>query len=274
MVPLAMPRTGTPQLARLHARRRLFSSLISHPCAGAEVRVREAENKALRFSPPYGGRVWDSGFVLSGWLQEDRLRGTRVVELGAGAGLVGLCCAHMGAEVTLTDGAESLLELLEGNLELNRAAIAARGGSARAALLEWGSGEHIFEVASRHGPFDVLIGSDLCYDAHIHPFLADTIDALAGPQTAVVLASPIARLLHRGRVDGGRLQQVVDAVADAEEAASGVRLAPEPDGGFERFGSLLAERGFVLSERVTGEGEGRRTADVVEIQRWAREQAS
>ena len=111
MVPLAMPRTGTPQLARLHARRRLFSSLISHPCAGAEVRVREAENKALRFSPPYGGRVWDSGFVLSGWLQEDRLRGKRVVELGAGAGLVGLCCAHMGAEVTLTDGAESLLEL-------------------------------------------------------------------------------------------------------------------------------------------------------------------
>jgi predicted nicotinamide N-methyase len=272
----AMARTA-PRVQRGPLQRHL--ALISHPFAGTEVCVRESENKTLRFSPPYGGRVWDSGLVLSSWLEDrhgDWLQGKRVLELGAGVGLLGLCCAHLGAEVTITDGAESLTELMQRNVARNRVAIEARGGSARVAMLEWGSGEDILAV-SRHGPFDAIVGSDLCYDTHIHSFLADTIDALAGPRTSVLLASPITRLLHRGRVDGGRLQQIIDAVADAQEAASHVNLAPEPDTSFTRFGYLLRERGFSQEEMFAqegGEGGVNRTADVVEIQRWARFQPS
>ena len=112
---------------------------VVYRIAGGEVYIREAANRSLRFSPPYGGRVWDSGFTMAEWLETDpeRLRGSRVLELGSGAGLVGLCCAMLGAEVTLTDGAESLMPLLQQNIEGNADAVAERGGSTKGVLLEW-----------------------------------------------------------------------------------------------------------------------------------------
>jgi predicted nicotinamide N-methyase len=103
------------------------------------------------------------------------LKGKRVLELGSGVGLVGLCCAMLGAEVTLTDGAESLMGMLQENIESNADAIAARGGSTRGVLLEWSNGQHMMRVAAEHGPFDWIVGSDLAYDTNLHPFLADTI---------------------------------------------------------------------------------------------------
>jgi predicted nicotinamide N-methyase len=108
-----------------------FSEQVHH-IAGGEIQVTEATSRSLRFSPPYGGRVWDSGFSVAAWLEAEGrgpelLRGQKVLELGSGAGMVGLCCAMLGADVTLTDGAESLMPLLDQNLELNADAVAERG---------------------------------------------------------------------------------------------------------------------------------------------------
>ena len=66
--------------------------------------------------------VWDGAAPMATWLCENattRVRGKRVVELGAGPGLPGIVAAKLGArEVVLTDLA-SELELLRANAALN-----------------------------------------------------------------------------------------------------------------------------------------------------------
>ena len=47
-----------------------------------------------------GGKVWDAALTLVRYLRAERstlLEGRRVLELGAGTGIVGMCCALLGA---------------------------------------------------------------------------------------------------------------------------------------------------------------------------------
>ena len=60
-----------------------------------------------------GGIVWESAFCLAQYLRGEararRIRGRRVLELGAGAGLLGLAAAASGAKrVVLTDHPDAM----------------------------------------------------------------------------------------------------------------------------------------------------------------------
>lgn len=90
-------------------------------------------------------KVWEAGIVLARLLVEDdvlrqRLQaGGTVLELGAGAGVVGLAAALMGARVALTDLPRAL-PALRGNADRNGVAIAAAGGRVHLAALDWSEG--------------------------------------------------------------------------------------------------------------------------------------
>ncbi len=123
----------------------------------------------------------------------------RVLELGSGTGLLGLgiAASMANSRVLLTDpGLEfnyaednlgSTLERLRLNL-LENAALT--GGRASAAVLLWGNATHIADIAQRHEPFDLIVGSDLLYDEKQHVALLATLEALSGAATVVVLANP------------------------------------------------------------------------------------
>ena len=69
-----------------------------------------------------GGVVWDASYVLAHYLVTahlNELKNSRVIELGAGAGLVSLACALNGAKVTATDGNTEVLGNLYDNLHSN-----------------------------------------------------------------------------------------------------------------------------------------------------------
>eukprot|EP01121_Diplochlamys_sp_Union-15-3_P013585 TRINITY_DN4240_c0_g1_i3.p1 TRINITY_DN4240_c0_g1~~TRINITY_DN4240_c0_g1_i3.p1 ORF type:complete len:136 (-),score=19.28 TRINITY_DN4240_c0_g1_i3:21-428(-) len=76
------------------------------------------------FDGELGSTVWDCALVLLKYLENkddfptDFFKGKRVIELGAGTGVIGIALAFMGAEVILTDR-KPLLELMNKNIEEN-----------------------------------------------------------------------------------------------------------------------------------------------------------
>jgi len=143
--------------------------------------------RAVSGSDSTGRKIWDAGHALSRLLtnNSDSLLGKQILELGSGTGIVGLTAAAEGATVCLTDGAMSLLPMLEANVEENDLQ-----HRARVRCLQWGDEEEIAAVASE-GPFDMIIGSDLLYSPESFPELVDTLAALCiVNRTEVLLAYP------------------------------------------------------------------------------------
>lgn len=130
-----------------------------------------------------GGDVWESAVCLAQYLRGIGLDwgATRVVELGAGAGLVGLTAAACGArEVVLTD---QVLHLAAHNANQNFS------GAARERVqlqeLRWGDADMTASVCGGGDGFDLIVASDVIYynehvrtHAHLpshpaHPFIFD-----------------------------------------------------------------------------------------------------
>ena len=106
--------------------------------------------------------VWPGALRAAEWLCDrgpEWIRGKRVVELGAGTGMLGIVAARLGAaSVVLTD-APSELALLRHNAQ--------RANETRAetcetsvAPLAWGDSRAIADLAP---PFDVVLCSDVLY---------------------------------------------------------------------------------------------------------------
>jgi hypothetical protein len=137
------------------------------------------------------------------------------------------CALHCGA------AQEAALPLLRRNLAAAVAAAARAGGAplrVAAAALRWG-GDDDDEACTAAAlalaaapelrlsrPVDVLLGSDVVYDAALVPPLRATLRALAGPDTRALLAVDAARApaalaaLRAGAVhDGWRVARVPDA---------------------------------------------------------------
>ena len=142
-----------------------------------------------------GGKIWDSGRLLSSILADDYgLLDKHVVELGSGTGIGGLTAAAAGAaSVWLTDGSTAVLPLLEANVKVN-----GLEDIARVQRLRWGSdadAEDDLAGLERERPSttpnDLLIGSDLLYAPEIFPDLLETLVRLCTPEhTEVLLTFP------------------------------------------------------------------------------------
>ncbi|XP_062082189.1 uncharacterized protein LOC133788651 isoform X2 [Humulus lupulus] len=117
-----------------------------------------------------GTTVWDASLVFVKFLEKNcrrgkfspsKLKGKRVVELGAGCGVAGFGMALLGCDVVMTDQKE-VLPLLRRNVERNTSAIAQLNpdsfGSIKVAELSWGNEDDIRAVGP---PFDYIIGTDV-----------------------------------------------------------------------------------------------------------------
>ena len=143
-----------------------------------------------------GGIVWESAFCLAQLLQRDggkRVRGKRVVELGAGAGLLGMSAAKLGAEnVVLTDH-PSAMPLLRRNVARNFPNDDERNATdgdfkppnVSCLELDWQNESHLRSVLNvsddGRGPFDVALAADVVFaKALVKPLLRCVAITLAG----------------------------------------------------------------------------------------------
>lgn len=121
----------------------------------------------------------------------------------------------LGAHAVLTDRDPDCLALVEASAAANAAAVRAAGGSVRAAALDWAWPRGTPGLP--YGAADLVLGSELIYDA-------DCAQQL--PRVVAALLSPTGRFLALLGVHGDRVD-TLDAFFVAA-CAAGLELAEEP----------------------------------------------
>ncbi|ODA80640.1 hypothetical protein RJ55_03599 [Drechmeria coniospora] len=121
-----------------------------------------------------GGQTWPAGLVLGKHLlryHKHGLQGAKILELGAGGGLVGLAVARgcVGSTLLLTDQDE-MLQLMRHNIRLNEV-----GSTVGALVLNWG--EPLPDDVVQQRP-DVVLAGECVYFEPAFPLLMKTLHDL------------------------------------------------------------------------------------------------
>ncbi|CAL9106635.1 unnamed protein product [Musa textilis] len=202
------------------------TSVVTLEVLGHQLQLSQDPN-----SKHLGTTVWDASMVFVKFLEKNcrkgrfcptKLKEKRAIELGAGCGLAGLGMALLGCNVISTDQTE-VLPLLMRNVERNTShmmqanpdsGLAASFGSIEVAELDWGNEDHIKVVDP---PFDYIIGTDIVYAEHLLEPLLQTILALSGPRTVILLGYEIrSTMVHERMMDMWKQNFVVKTIPKAK----------------------------------------------------------
>ncbi|EAQ92287.1 hypothetical protein CHGG_00522 [Chaetomium globosum CBS 148.51] len=132
-----------------------------------------------------GGQLWPAGMVLAKHMlryQRDKLQPARILELGAGGGVVGLTiakgCVNLDHPLYLTDILE-MEPLMQHNISLN-----GLDDRVKARVLKWG--EPLSQEVLQFKP-DIILAADCVYFEPAFPLLMQTLqDLLALTPSATV----------------------------------------------------------------------------------------
>ncbi|KAI9806569.1 MAG: hypothetical protein M1833_003756 [Piccolia ochrophora] len=128
-----------------------------------------------------GLKTWAASYLLSKRLRRlsslafptELQQSPRVLELGAGTGLVGITAAAVwGAHVHLTD-LEEIQHNLSRNIEANNSIIAENSGSATSGTLNWATDTGPSSEAAR---YPIILAADSLYSPEHPHLLATTIE--------------------------------------------------------------------------------------------------
>lgn len=136
------------------------------------------ETRRLLEEPPYWGFCWGSGLALARWILDhpEQVRGKRVLDFGAGSGIVALACSAAGARQSIACDLDHPARLASAmNAELNG--------------LDIELADDYFAVTDK---LDLIVAADVLYDQDNHGFL----DHFLGRANSVVIADSRVRDLQ------------------------------------------------------------------------------
>lgn len=160
---------------------------------GTEISVSQAPRE-LSGAGVTGCVVWDGAVVLArslSWWCERQLMsvaGCRVLELGAGAGVLSVACAALGAQVLATERADRL-DLLRQNVAKHGVRVlgassmwrvGSRGGTVAVSELDW---FHANETL----PCDLIVASDVVYTEEVTEAFVRCLEAYSVPAIITVM---------------------------------------------------------------------------------------
>ncbi len=128
---------------------------------------------------PYWAELWPSALALARMVAARALHGARTLELGCGLGLPSLAAALAGGRVLATDWAPDAVAMTARNAELNDLSI-------DTLVCSWSEPEPLLE----RGPWDLVLASDVLYEARNGEALAPLLPRLLAPHGEVWLADP------------------------------------------------------------------------------------
>jgi ETFB lysine methyltransferase len=165
--------------------------------AGLQLTVRSLKD-LQQFSDPHGnaelagissalwpifGNIWPSGLILAEIIGHEKLANLRILEIGCGLGIPSLMAQLRGADISACDLHPEAGVLMQHNTELNHLA------DIPFFTCNW-------DTAQLHmGCFDLIIGSDLLYEAQHPAQLAGFIQRHMASHGQVIMIDP-GRKLH------------------------------------------------------------------------------
>lgn len=181
-----------------HEKRNFTFSVPMKSEGDSQTTSNEVEVSIYGWKKVDGNIVWRGAQMLADKLADsaetvERLKGSSVLELGAGSGLLGILCAHLGAHAVITDGDEKEFPVLARNAECFEDMLS-NGGSISASVLEWGRTAGLKAVEARvpglipHS-FDFIVASDVVYIPQYIPDLAESIEFFLAPQGVAIITN-------------------------------------------------------------------------------------
>jgi predicted nicotinamide N-methyase len=128
---------------------------------------------------PYWAELWPSALALARMVAARALHGARTLELGCGLGLPSLAAALAGGRVLATDWSPDAVAMTARNAERN-------GLFVDTLVCSWTAPEPLLEL----GPWDLVLASDVLYEARNGDALAPLLPRLLAPHGQVWLADP------------------------------------------------------------------------------------
>ena len=154
----------------MHSKAEEEVSLRYYYTSNDYIMIQEMPNSLL-MNGTTGLRTWEASLALAEHLalNPGLVIAKKVLELGAGTGLVSLLCGRLGAESVLaTDGSSLVVQALERTILQQ-----ARKAQIRTCSLNFG--EQSRELKQNR---DLVVAADVTYDDCILPSLVDTIEAI------------------------------------------------------------------------------------------------
>jgi predicted nicotinamide N-methyase len=162
---------------------------------------------------PYWADLWPSALALARAVGARSLGARRVVELGCGLGLPAIAAALQGADVLATDWSADAVAMAADNARRN-------GARVDTLVCSWAEPDPI----ARLGPWDLVLASDVLYEARDVDLLLAALPPLVGERGEAWIADP-------GRVPAERfLERAAPAFEIRTTAAAEV-----PRGGVHRL---------------------------------------
>lgn len=132
----------------------------------------------------YWNVVWPAGIGLCRYVTDrfDRstVRRWKVVDLGCGTGIGGLCLGMMGAHVTFVDHIPNALDVVEKNCRRNGINVF------RTLCCCWRNPATL----RRMGRYDVVLGGDILYSANDARWVAAFVETALKPRGTAVFSDP------------------------------------------------------------------------------------
>ena len=140
--------------------------------------------EVLRLTP-YFGTLWPSARGLARFMAEhpEWLAGQTVLELGCGLALPALVAARLGARVIAVDHHPDVPAFLTRNAALS-------GVQIEYLRVDWSAPAQLAALHAHLGHVDLVVGSDLLYEAEQAVSLPAALACLCKPGTRALLADP------------------------------------------------------------------------------------